>query len=192
VQNLARSATLWRVTDLAATAAFVAAGLSLVNVGITAKLTSRGQREQWQREQEQPIVARCLTLSQEASHEWFEASTARVHRSPGDALMDNANWKEGRKLLHDLRYEVARLDLLASSPVRRVASDLVEAHVQESNRLGVTTPRPDEAKAREASQDLIAQLQAALVDGARADLGLGPAKPSKSLLGMLLAAINSP
>ena len=57
--------------------------------------------------------------------------------------------EKGRELLHDLHFEVAQLDLLASSPVRQVASDLYEAHVNESNRLVMTAPiRPDEEKAR--------------------------------------------
>ena len=63
--------------DLAAVAAFTAAGLSLVNIGLSARLASRGQREQWRREQERPIVARCLTLSADALSEWWDASVAK-------------------------------------------------------------------------------------------------------------------
>ena len=79
------SARLSRVVDLTAVAAFTAAGLSLVNVAISARMASRGHREQWRREQERPIVARCLTLSADARHEWRNAWVARTcGPSPGD------------------------------------------------------------------------------------------------------------
>ena len=65
-------------------AAFTAAGLSLVNVAISARLVSRGQREQWRRDQERPIVARCITLSGDALSEWSDASVAK-QRADADA-----------------------------------------------------------------------------------------------------------
>jgi len=49
--------------DLTAAAAFTAAALSLVNVAISYRLTSRGHREQWRRDEARPIVARMLKLS---------------------------------------------------------------------------------------------------------------------------------
>ena len=47
-------------------AAFAAAALSLVNVIVGYRLASRGHLEQWQRDETRPIVARILTLSQDA------------------------------------------------------------------------------------------------------------------------------
>ena len=122
--------------DLTAVAAFTAAGLSLANVAISARLASRGQREQWRRDQERPVVARCLTLSDDALSEWWDASVAKQDAEADAPLtrMDS-HWDKGRQLLHDLRYEVAQLDLLASRTLRQVAQDLVSAHESETSRL---------------------------------------------------------
>ena len=80
--------------DLAAVAAFTAAGLSLVNVAISARLASRGAREQWRRDQERPIVARCLTLSDDALGEWWDDSVAKqvlTARLSGYQIMINGH-----------------------------------------------------------------------------------------------------
>ena len=171
-------------------AAFTAAGLSLVNVAISARLVSRGQREQWRRDQERPIIARCLTLSDDALSEWWDASVAKQDADADTyrAAMD-PHWDKGRQLLHDLRYEVAQLDLLASRAVRQVTRDLVAAHETEPTRL-VTLAKPgqDDFKGRRAAQVRIEELQGALVERARADLGLGLRVPPGSLLGQFLAA----
>ena len=63
--------------DLAAVAAFTAAALSLVNVGFSGWLNSRGHLEQWRRDVERPIVAQIVTLSGDALNAWQEASFAR-------------------------------------------------------------------------------------------------------------------
>jgi hypothetical protein len=47
-------------------AAFTAAGLSLVNVGYSAWLNSRGHLEQWRRDVERPIGAQIITLPGDA------------------------------------------------------------------------------------------------------------------------------
>jgi hypothetical protein len=60
----------------ATAAAFTAAFLSLVNVAYSARLTSRGTREQWRRDQERPIVARCITLSSDAVKAWHATTQA--------------------------------------------------------------------------------------------------------------------
>lgn len=170
----------------------MAAGISLVNVGITARLASRGQREQRRRDEERPIVARYLTLSRDAWREWWDASVAREAAPPGESLSDNAHWKKGSELLDDLRFELAQLDLLASRPVRDAADELWGAHEMERTRLMLIVPMQpgEERERRRAAQIEIQKLEIALLEGTRADLGLGPAKPNKSLLGMLLAAIT--
>jgi hypothetical protein len=116
-------------------AAFTAAALSLVNVAISARLVSRGQREQWRRDQERPVVARCLTLSDDALSEWWDASLAKQDADADAPLtkMDQ-HWRKGGQLLHDLRYEVAQLDLLASRAVRQVAATLLRR--TNGNRAG--------------------------------------------------------
>jgi hypothetical protein len=175
--------------DLAAVAAFTAAALSLVNVAISARLVSRGQREQWRRDQERPVVARCLTLSDDARREWWPASVAKQDAS-ADArpTLVDAHWEKGWQLLHDLRYEVAQLDLLASRAVRQAARDLAAAHEQEASRLVLTAePGQDDYEGRQAAKDKIEELQSALTEKTRADLGLGVRVPPGSLLGQMLA-----
>jgi hypothetical protein len=189
--------------DLTAVAAFTAAALSLVNVVLSYRLTRRGHREQWRREQERPIVARCLTLSDQASLEWRHVSEAKQDMNESDAWAgSNAQeqWRKGAQLIVDLRFEVAQLDLLASRPVRQAAGELVRAHAMEAARLrdderlaapikeAARRSGQDDSEGRRASQVRIGELQSALVEVTRADLGLGPGfqVPPRSLLAQLL------
>jgi hypothetical protein len=167
----------------------VAAGLSLVNVGLTARLASRGQREQWRRDEERPIVARCITLSRDAVREWWFASVAN-HEKDEDGR--RSHWEKGVHLVSGLNFEIAQLELLASSAVRQVAHDLADAHTRESARVPREVLGENGLEATRAAQAKINELETALVEATRADLGLGLAKPPKSLLGMLIAAINGP
>lgn len=174
--------------DIAAVAAFTAAGLSLVNVAISARLVSRGQREQWRRDQERPVVARCLTLSDDARSEWWDASVAKQDAS-ADAppTLVDSHWDKGWQLMHDLRFEVAQLDLLASRAVRQAARDLAAAHEGEASRLVLTAePGQGDSEGRRAAKDKIEKLQGALVESTRADLGLGLRVPPGSLLAEIL------
>lgn len=57
--------------DLSAIAAFTAAGLSAVNVVFSYRLTRRGSREQWRRDQERPIVAHVLAVSRDIALTWI-------------------------------------------------------------------------------------------------------------------------
>ena len=178
-------------------AAFTAAGLSLINVAFSARLARTGSREQWRREQERPIVARCLTLSREAGRTWWEVSVAMEPDIPGAPSEKSAawdHWREGSNLIRDLQYQVAELDLLASSALRQAALDLVSAHQTESLRVYPAKPRKD-FEARQRSGDGLRKLEAELVEAARADLGLGPSgsvpvpKP-RSLLGLVQADVR--
>lgn len=173
--------------DLAAVAAFTAAGLSLINVVITVRLVRRGQRERWRREQERPIVARCLTLSSDIRHEWHEASVARQDARSWALPEAQQRIRKGWEALRDLHYEATQLDLLANHAVRQAARELVAAHDKEMNRL-TFPPRPDtsENAARRASQGAIGELEVTLVERARVDLGLSSAQPTgkpRSLIG---------
>ncbi len=136
-----------------------------------------------------PIVARCLTLSADALGEWWGASNAKQDKDVDapQASVDS-HWEKGWQLLHDLRYEVAQLDLLASGTVRQAAGDLVAAHEGETSRLMLLVkPGKDDYEGRRAIQDKIHELQSALVESTRTDLGLGLPVPPRSLLGKLLA-----
>lgn len=168
--------------DLAAVAAFVAAGLTLVNVGITARLAGRAQREQWRRDEERPIVARCLRLTGDICGELGFLSVAR---NRGDLAEENAHSEKALHLTSDLRFEVAQLDLLASSHVSQVARDLLERVKHLGLAAVFSEPEADYDPGDYISADILA-LQAALVEGARTDLGVSVAKPNTSLL----AAIN--
>jgi hypothetical protein len=154
-------------------AAFTAAALSfvsvIVNVVLTYRLTSRAHREQWRREQERPIVARCLTLSREAQKEWLQASSAKHAGAEVEP-----HWQKGWQLLGDLSYEISQLDLLASHSVRVAADELFKAHARESSRIMRVRPGHDDAESRHASFAEMHRLQVALVERARTDLGIGP------------------
>jgi hypothetical protein len=181
--------------DLTAVAAFTAAALSLVNVVMSARLTSREHREQWRRDQERPIVARSLTLSDDALTAGHNTSLATSIMGEGDEWPDTKmkqRWQKGWQLLEDLRYEVAQLDLLASGPVRKAARELVRAHEEDWVRVVETKPGVHDAEGGRANDVKIRELQSALVETTRADLGLGPAgalplpKP-RSLIGKIRA-----
>ena len=67
--------------NLTTIAAFTAAGLALVDVVVNvfwgSRLTSRAQVEQWRRNEERPIVARILTLSEDARALYWPAFDAK-------------------------------------------------------------------------------------------------------------------
>ena len=118
-------------------AAFAAAALSLVNVIVGYRLASRGHLEQWQRDETRPIVARILTLSQDALRQWNEAAYARqawmpMHGDPRQSSESQAlkaqegeHWVAGTDLWGKLRFEMAQLDLVAARSIRDAAHALV-------------------------------------------------------------------
>jgi hypothetical protein len=169
--------------DLVAVAAFTAAGLSLANVAVSARLTRRGSLEQWRREQALPIVARMLTLSADASREWRETSRVKYEWVPmmqaqkdgkAEALrvQMSDHWARGEEIRGRLRYEAAQLDLLAGRPVREITSELLKTHYEAWFRL-----RPNGPGWPPLGQEIeqIDGLQLDLVEGTRADFGIGRA-----------------
>jgi hypothetical protein len=125
--------------NIAAIAACVAAGVSLVNVAVTARLARRGQREQWRRDEERPIVARMLKLSDDALAAWQVAATEKsrwidaLRSDDHDAQEERrasmkASWDAGSEKFDQLRLQQAELDLMAGERLRRTASDLVRKH----------------------------------------------------------------
>lgn len=158
----------------------------MVNVGITARLASRAQREQWRRAEERPIVARCLTLSKEALAE--EMRVSRAKRGPDvPTPWPDERWQKCQQLVLDLYFEVAQLDLLASEPVRNAALELHAAHDEETARL--MQPKQDDEESMRAAQLKIVRLHFVLVERSRTDLGVG--LPER-LASMLLAKTNGP
>jgi hypothetical protein len=167
--------------DLTAVAAFVAAALSLISVIIgavlTFRLTNRGQVEQWRREQERPIVARILTISDDMMANW-SMLVATKERSAGggddevraaEARTADSQLAAGQELHGKLRYESAQLDLLAGPQVRDTAHDLAAAHSRIALHID-DDPAPGTIYKEGAKR--VFELTELLVEQARADLGL--------------------
>jgi len=171
--------------DLVAAAAFTAAALSLVNIGLSAWLNSRGYLEQWRRDVERPIVAQIITLSGDGLNAWRDASFAkqewitsvhadldRQHEDIGARDRAAEQWAVGSDAYNKLRFEVAQLDLVAGPPLRDTAGALLRHH--ESMRQYI---RPASAASNwfDVVTDLnnkIVTLHGDLVVKTRADLGL--------------------
>lgn len=126
--------------NLAVIAAFTAAGLSLINVAVSARLSSRGARDQWRREQAQPLVAKILNLSADAVGEWrytaalkpklFEVAEAGMDDEQAKPMLDEirGHWSKGQDHYLAMRDQAAQLDLLASHRVRDAAWSVVTEH----------------------------------------------------------------
>jgi hypothetical protein len=115
--------------NLAVIAAFTAAALSLIGVIInvvwTYRLSRRTQLEQWRRNEERPIVARLLTLSDSAADKWLDGGYARGEWLNSLADSDRASedtkaketfyeqWDAGSALCEKFEFEIAQLDLIA-------------------------------------------------------------------------------
>jgi hypothetical protein len=167
--------------NLAVIAAFTAAGLSLINVALSARLASRSTRHQWRREQEQPIVANILTLSSDAINEWQETGKGKtVWREAGKPTEPDddgynlwtgyrEHWTKGNELFKALRYEAAKLDLLASRGVRLAATRIISAH--DSARYRMRPNGPHEAFGYRAFREL-EKFHERLVQQTRADFGI--------------------
>jgi hypothetical protein len=171
--------------DLVAVAAFTAAGLSLVNVLVSYRLTSRGHLEQWRRDEERPIVARLLTLSDDALGKWQATGDARrawigslnadASRSSEDMeARDEAaeQWRAGSELYDKLRFELAQLDMIAGPPPRQVASMLVREHESVQHWLRPASGASDWFELLTTQNNKIAHFHGELVIRTRADLGV--------------------
>jgi hypothetical protein len=187
--------------DLVAAAAFTAAALSLVNVGVSAWLNSRGHLEQWRRDVERPIVAQIITLSGDALNAWQDASHARQewiasthadldreHEDIGARDRAAEYWAIGSGAYDKLRFEMAQLDLVAGPPLRDAAGALLRRH--ESMRHYIR-PAGGASNWFELATNLnneIVELQGDLVVKTRADLGLDRGVTSHRLRSLLSRA----
>jgi hypothetical protein len=142
--------------NLTTVAAFAAAGLALIGVILNvfwgARLTGHAQVDQWRRNEERPIVARILELSQDASTQWQLAWMARQRIKQLAAIpdltaqqaVDNAKARDDARdraeaaseLYKKLRFETAQLDLIAGRLVRDVAHELFRVHLSWCTSLG--------------------------------------------------------
>jgi hypothetical protein len=147
-------------TTVAASAAVLSFLGVLLNIYLTSRLAGKSQREQWRRDQERPIVARMITLSQDALAQWHQAARARwayldavkeAHdRGTITGGPDDRACAAGSERYENLRADVAELDLIAGQPVRDVAHQLVQIHegcVMCCGSRAGTTPRSQAALA---------------------------------------------
>jgi hypothetical protein len=166
--------------DLAAVAAFTAAGLALVGVVVNIvwsyRLSSRVQLEQWRRNEERPIVARMLTLSADVLEQWQQTGQAR--RDWIDSLRADPNrghedtkardeardhWGAGSELYEKLRFGAAQLDLIAGRPLRSVAAKLVREHESAQHWLRPASGADDWFELLTEQNNKIVRLHAELV-----------------------------
>lgn len=174
--------------DLAAIAAFTAAALSLVGVVVNVvwsyRPSSRGQLEQWRRNEERPIVARLLTLSNDAVDKWMNGCQARADwitsladpsrtsedTKAKDMLLEQ--WQEGSELYEKLAFEAAQLDLIAGRSLREAATALSQAHWGVMLVTAPLSDRRDWFEVFSEQLDRIRGLRNDLVAQARADVGV--------------------
>lgn len=174
--------------DLATIAAFTAAGLSLVSVilsvVLTYRLSRRAQLERWRQDQERPIVARLLKLSDEAASKWLEVNDARMdwQNLLSDDPSQNSgaikalawaieSWKDADKLQDKISFEAVQLDLIAGGPVRDVATKLAQRHSAVVLLCHPEREHDDWHGLLSGQLEAIAKLQQDLVRHARTDLG---------------------
>jgi hypothetical protein len=173
--------------NLTTVAAFTAAGLAFVGVVVNVfwgyRLSSRAQLEQWRRNEERPIVARILTLSEDARKQWDQTGTTRrdwidsLSADPdrGDAetkAREASNqWDAGVELYGKLRFEAAQLDLTAGAALRDVAARLVREHESLWHWLRPASPMNDWSLLAEENNKIVWS-HAELIRTARADLGV--------------------
>ncbi len=166
-------------------AAFTAAALSLVNVGFSAWLNSRGHLEQWRRDVERPIVAQIITLSGDALNAWRDASLAkqewitsvhadldRQHEDTGARDRAAEQWAVGSGAYDKLRFEIAQLDLVAGRPLRDTAGALLRPHESMRHYIRPAGAASDWFEQVTVLNNKIVALQGDLVVKTRADLGL--------------------
>lgn len=175
--------------DLAVVAAFTAAGLSLVGVGVNVlwsyRLSRHAQLEQWRQNEERPIVARMLTLSADALEKWQQAGQARrdwldsLRADPTRGHEDTKardeatnHWGAGSGMYEKLRFEAAQLDLIAGHPLREVANKLVREHESVQRWLRPASGANDWFELLTEQNNKIIRLHAELVEKTRADLGV--------------------
>jgi hypothetical protein len=115
-----------RVVSVAAVAAFVAAGFSLVgvvvNVVLNARLTGRSKRQEWRRDYVLPIVTEILFIEERLS---FNAQAVKLNESATDGQQETLSIRDQiAKDIDELGRKVKELELTASSSVSHAAGQL--------------------------------------------------------------------
>lgn len=169
--------------DLAAIAAFTAAGFSIINVGYSAQLNRRHQLEQWRRDTIRPIVATMLNRSDDITKAMASVSFARVasihaqDSGAASALQKHDEYMSAyetmRRYYDELRFESSQLAVVASKDLRQAGDDLVTGHESFMKWLGPASgAEADLSTTLTMQAEQITRRVVALVDTARADLGV--------------------
>lgn len=170
--------------DLATLAAFTAAGLTLVNV----RITLRGQRTQWRRDTERPVIAKLLNLSAQCIGEFREAASLKqdwMNPSPGRANINelreqgHVRWLAGVATLDEVTLTANELDLLANGKVRASVEELLQQlqSMKHISRAPGGAQRPYDAVCDYERQAL--EIRHAIVSAGREDIGIDPRVPGK-------------
>lgn len=169
--------------NVAAIAAFAAAGISLLNVFVMSRLTRRGQKEQWRRETERPVVAGLLASSKECLETWADAAaqmktlnesqeagepfSSEIHAATVKMIKTYAN---GWALVEKLNVIASELDLIASAGVSQAVNKLVDRHAAIRRDVAPGAANPPGTVERYGSE--IADLRAGVIAETRADIGV--------------------
>ena len=165
-------------------ASVTAAVFSVFNVLLTARLSQRGQLDQWRRDTERPIVARILMQSRETleqlrqvadlREEWIP-SIGGVRSNEEAATRDAAarTWELSRASFDSLRFEIAQLDLIAGHPPRDLTRKLMSAHESLRHWLRPASGASDSPMQLWSSQSgEVASIEKELIAAVRTDLGV--------------------
>jgi len=172
--------------DLAVTAAFTAAALSLINVGVSARLTRASRLEEWRRDTERPIIARLLTLSRDAALAWSEANDHRIEYverytdGADSTALDRAGaaWRRGNSLIDRLNFETAQLDLIAGDRLRERARALLGPHESLAHWTRPASGADPHPELGQEEYGKLSQLADQLIAAARADIGVDRRRPT--------------
>jgi len=165
--------------------ASIAAGISLVNVVITSRLSRRSQVDHWRRDVERPLAAGLIQVSVTCVDHWESAIDvlkefiAARSASPKDVASVSERyaaavtaWNEGVSKHAELEFKWAELALVADKKVRDAATELRSKH-----RLLVASAEPPDDVDRifkgdsDADLDFI-KLHGSLINAVRVDLGV--------------------
>ena len=172
-----------KCVTLATFAALAAAAVSLVNVYVTSRLTRRGQKEQWRRETERPVVANLLATSKECLETWADAAsqikTLNESQEAGEPFSDEIHaamvkmvktYANGWAMVEKLNVIASELDLIASAGVRQAVNDLVDRHAAIRRVVAPGMANPSSTVERYGNE--IAGLRERVIAATRADIGV--------------------
>jgi hypothetical protein len=172
------------MSDLTAIAAFSAAGMSLINVGISGRISSRGTVEQWRMNEERPIVGRVLSEADECARHAMRIPERTEDDGPATYL-DIEHHARAQESYQKLLWELAPLQLVAGEKVRKRADELAEM----LSTLVRHACNPREHHSKDdfllMSYFLYQADRASLIEQVRADLGLQPGRRWYMRLGLL-------